>query len=81
MLSYFNKCLRYWNTIRYLKFIQIFSRIALILPNSKISESQKNELNLLSNIWVKPASKSQSMVSKNTFHLLNETLEIKGRPE
>jgi uncharacterized heparinase superfamily protein len=78
MLSYFNKCLRYWNTIRYLKFIQIFSRIALILPNSKISESQKNELNLLSNIWVKPASKSQSMVSKNTFHLLNETLEIKS---
>tara|TARA_B110000008_G_C16974234_1_gene565180 strand:- start:330 stop:1979 length:1650 start_codon:yes stop_codon:yes gene_type:complete len=77
MLSLYFKYLRYWNTIRYLKLSQVFYRIKFLLPNSKISQSKKNELNLLSNAWIKSAYKNQSMVSENAFEFLNETLVIK----
>lgn len=78
MLSYLDRCLRYWNTIRYLKFIQVFSRIKLIMANPKISLSQKNHLNSLSSSWIKSVSKPKSIISKNTFKFLNKTIQIKS---
>ena len=76
MLKFFNKSVRYWNTIRYLKLIQILARVQLFLPNLKISQDNKNKIRLLPELWVKPAQRNQSMIDKNTFNFLNEIHKI-----
>jgi uncharacterized heparinase superfamily protein len=77
MHRFFYKCIRYWNTIRYLKLIQIFARVKLFLPNFKVHQFRKNDLRILISLWTKPAARSQRMVAKNTFNFLNEIHEIK----
>lgn len=76
MPRFLNQFFRYWNTIRYLKLIQLLARVQLFLPNLKISQANKNKINLLPSIWTRSASRNQSMIDYNTFNFLNEIHEI-----
>ena len=77
MRTYLYKFYRYWNTIRYLKLVQIFARIKLFLPSYNVHQVRKNDLSIVANNWIQPAMRSKRMLSKNTFNFLNETHEIK----
>ena len=76
MPTFLKKCFKYWNTLRYLKPIQIISRISRFFPNFRVSKVRKNELSPLKNNWIKSAQRSQRMVGEMTFILLNETHQI-----
>ena len=76
MSGFINKCFKYWNTLRYLKLIQILARLRFFFPHLKINQDKKNHKNKLINEWIHPPNRSQSMLSLNTFDFLNEVHEI-----
>ena len=77
MRTYLYKFYRYWNTIRYLKLVQIFARLKLFLPSFNVHQVRKNDLSIVANKWIQQPMRSQRMLSENTFNFLNETHEIK----
>lgn len=78
MLAFLKKYFRYWNTVRYLKFIQVISRLKLFLPRLRVSLDNNNKLNKNSNLWIKSAMRMQSMEGENTFSFLNESHNIEN---
>lgn len=76
MLDFLKNFLRYWHTLRYLKLIQITSRLKLILPKSKVSLDKKNDLNNFTGFWIESAQRIQKMESENTFKFLNESHKL-----
>ena len=72
MISLINKCFRYWNTLRYLKLVQIFGRIKTFFPKTKTNLNKKNHKNNLVNSWIESPKHNQKMFSVNTFDFLNE---------
>jgi len=76
MASIINMCSRYWNTLRYLKLIQIFARVRFFFPTSNVSQNKKNQKSHPLNSWVKSPKSKQSMFSLNTFEFLNEEHNI-----
>jgi len=76
-LSPAKKALLYWNTVRYLKPIQIYRRfwfryhrpsLALKLPDIKLAEK--------TGIWYPPIIRTQSLYENDTFVFLNQTHPI-----
>ena len=67
---------RYWNTIRYLRPIQIFSRLKNYLRIISIDQSSLTSLSCCVHDWKKPAKKNQSMLNESTFSFLNKTICI-----
>ena len=76
MSGFINKCFKYWNTLRYLKLIQILARVRFFFPNIKINQDKKNHKNEPINLWIQSPNRSQRMLSLNTFDFLNEVHEI-----
>ena len=72
---------RYWNTIRYLKFTQIFGRINKFLKINFIKKSKNNDLRPFPKNWIQPVSKKQSMFGERIFFFLNEYHEIKNKED
>jgi uncharacterized heparinase superfamily protein len=72
--------IRYWNTVRFLKLVQILGRIKNKLPldHRKFSKPQITDIRPVSGYWVHPIFGSQRMVSENTFRFLNITKKISG---
>ena len=76
MQNYVKLLSNYWHTIRYLKFRQILGRIQRKFKFNSISTSSINKLRKSNGLWEIPARRSQRMIQKNVFHLLNETHQI-----
>ncbi len=79
MLIFFKNCIKYYNTIKYLRLVQIIGQIKYRLlsrKNYKFDHSKDFELNQMANSMISPAKRNQSMVDANTFIFLNETHSI-----
>lgn len=76
MINFFKKCIRYWNTLRYLKFTQILGRIKYKFRHTRVDLTQHNIKRESIYLWIRSAYRSQKMVSENTFNLLNEVHSI-----
>jgi len=76
MFSFFQKCIRYWNTLRFLRLTQIIGRIKYKFWHTKVDLSKRNTKSELVNQWIQSARRSQRMIGENTFNLLNETHSI-----
>lgn len=77
MTSFLKSFLKYWHTIRFLRIIQIYSRINFFLRKSNVHLDIRNSLNEVSDNWVKPAERIQKMFSQDSFIFLNQTNKIK----
>jgi hypothetical protein len=76
MFNFFQKCIRYWNTLRFLRLTQIVGRIKYKFWHTKVDLSKRNTKSELVNQWIQSARRSQRMIGENTFNLLNETHSI-----
>ena len=76
MFSFFQKCIKYWNTLRFLRLTQIVGRIKYKFWHTKVNLSKRNTKSELVNQWIQSARRSQRMIGENTFNLLNETHSI-----
>jgi len=71
--SRFEKALLYWNTLRYLRPVQIIGRLKRVFYKPKIRlgiDVQKREV---PGKWLSPAQREVRMVASNEFRFLNET--------
>ena len=70
MKGYINKSFRYWNTVRYLKLIQIIARIKFFFPSKKTKLNRNNHKNEIINSWIKsPKSYIANWIKENLpFH-------------
>jgi len=73
------KALLYWNTLRYLKPIQIYRRFWFRYHQPSLNcDLPQIHLAKPKGIWRRPVAHSQSIIEKNTFRFLNQTQEIVG---
>ncbi len=72
MTSFIYKGLRYWNTLRYLRFVQISGRIKYKFKKTRVDLSDFHGTKVVSNGWTQPAKRLCRMVNKNEFCFLNE---------
>jgi uncharacterized heparinase superfamily protein len=68
--------LRYWHTLRYLKFSQIHGRVWRKFKRVKVDHSSAGKLREQSSSWLEPAKQSQRMFSENSFTFLNVSRDI-----
>jgi uncharacterized heparinase superfamily protein len=76
-----SQCIKYWNTIRYLRYVQISGRLKRYFKRTQINEGLVGNTNLFSGVWAMPARRSKSLLSKNLFHFLNETHTISSNED
>jgi uncharacterized heparinase superfamily protein len=78
-LSPAKKALLYWNTVRYLKPIQIYRRfwfgyhrpsLNLVAPSIALAKQK--------GVWQPPVAHSQAMLESNTFRFLNQVEQLTG---
>ena len=67
---------RYWNTIRYLKFSQIYDRVKKKILSVKVDLSSSGILRKQVGEWIKPAQQSQRMFGTHLFCFLNERHDV-----
>lgn len=78
-MSSAKKALLYWNTLRYLKPIQIYRRLWFRCYQPSLNgDLPQLHLAKPKGIWQRPVAHSQSLLDKNTFCFLNQTQEIIG---
>ena len=78
-MSSAKKALLYWNTLRYLKPIQIYRRFWFRYYQPSLNgDLPQIHLSKPKGIWQKPVDHGQSLIDKNTFCFLNQTQEIIG---
>ncbi|MCW1965876.1 alginate lyase family protein [Polynucleobacter sp.] len=78
-MSSAKKALLYWNTLRYLKPIQIYRRFWFRYYQPSLNcDLPKIHLSKPKGIWQRPVAHGQSLIDKNTFCFLNQTQEIIG---
>ena len=68
--------LRYFHTIRYLKFKQIYHRILFKFKKTKIEKNSSFKLRVSEKIFSLPIQKKISLIDKDTFYFLNETRSL-----
>jgi uncharacterized heparinase superfamily protein len=81
MLILINKCIKYFNTIRHLRLIQIIGQLKRffnVSKNTHINLSKHYELRPISREFLNPASRNKKMLQRNTFYFLNQTKNITG---
>tara|TARA_B100000787_G_C16199087_1_gene303416 strand:- start:5896 stop:7566 length:1671 start_codon:yes stop_codon:yes gene_type:complete len=81
MLIFINKCIKYYNTIKYLRLIQIIGQLKRFFNvsiNTQIDNSKNYQLRSASSKFLKPARRNKKMLKKGTFNFLNETKNITG---
>ena len=81
MLIFINKCIKYYNTIKHLRPIQIIGQIKRffkVSKNTRINFSKHYGLRPISNKFIVPANRNKKMLHKHTFKFLNEIKNISG---
>ncbi|MCC6787589.1 MAG: alginate lyase family protein [Hyphomonadaceae bacterium] len=63
---------RYWQTIRWLRPVQLYGRIGFRLARPSIDLRPSPPLRAPSGVWVTPARRAQSLTGPSVFFLLNE---------
>ena len=79
MLIFVNNCIKYYNTIKYLRLIQIIGQLKRFFNGSKntqINLSKNYKLRPVRSKFLNPARKNKTMLKKNTFNFLNEVRSI-----
>lgn len=74
----FRKIILFFNTVKYLKFSQIFARIKLNIIKVKVDFSGTLELRSFENYMASPVESKIVMIQKNVFNILNVKAEIKN---
>lgn len=74
----FRKIILFFNTVKYLKFSQIFARIKLNIIKVKVDFSGSLELRPFENYMASPVESKIVMIQKNIFNFLNVEAEIKN---
>lgn len=77
-------CIKYYNTIRYLRPIQIIGQIRIRLKRSKIIKvdfSKDFELTQAANPWTSPARRTKRMIEKNIFNINNVTRKVLNKDD
>ena len=78
MFSHLGKATLYWNTLRYLRPVQITGRLKHALYKPKIKSGIVGQLRVVSGIWQQPAQRSCKMVSSEEFCFLNEIHAVRS---
>ncbi len=76
MATFARTFLNYFHTIRYLRFIQIISRLKRYFKYNKINNNPVGAKRDGKGIWISPAKRSQRIFKTNIFRFLNETHEV-----
>jgi uncharacterized heparinase superfamily protein len=76
LLTFFKRVGRYWNTIRYLRLIQITERITRKFKRIHVDLSVHMGINHPNSHWIMPATRHQRMMNEQTFCFLNESHEV-----
>jgi uncharacterized heparinase superfamily protein len=76
MFKTFDYISRYFHTIKYLKFSQIFARLIKQIKYQKHIKKVSLDVNDISGLWQSPIRRKQTLVSSNEFTFLNETKNI-----
>jgi len=78
MNLFFKDIVKYWNTIRYLRFIQIVGQLQhrLKIWSTRICLSEIEDLSEVEGAWLHPASRHQSMLGSYEFVFLSETHKL-----
>lgn len=63
---------RYWNTIKYLRFVQIFERLRKLIKTTRVDSSAAPELREVGGHWTRPCCRSKKMIGPRNFAFLNE---------
>jgi len=67
---------RYWNTIRYLRWVQIKERFKRKISFPTVDESDAGPLRDVVDSWTVSAMRKQSMVGEQSFCFLNESHDV-----
>ncbi|MDA7441068.1 heparinase II/III family protein [Candidatus Pseudothioglobus singularis] len=67
---------KYWHTIRFLRFVQIIGRFRHLVRRPRIDNSPAKAQRVISGNWIMPARRRQSMVKDKLFCFLNETHQL-----
>tara|TARA_B110000008_G_scaffold52524_1_gene51740 strand:+ start:1635 stop:3296 length:1662 start_codon:yes stop_codon:yes gene_type:complete len=68
--------LRYWHTVRYLRFVQIVGRLQYFFRHINVDYSPPGALREVTGKWIMPARRDQSMLAERSFCFLNESHKI-----
>src|SRR5213592_4057614 len=69
---------RFWNTIRYLKPIQVFGRIWCRTVRPRVDVRPAPTVRSLATRWVPSPERAPSLVGHGRFQFLNETRELEA---
>ena len=78
MFSHLGKATLYWNTLRYLRPVQITGRLKHALYKPKIRSDILGQQRAVTGIWQQPAQKGCRMVSSEEFCFLNEIHAVRS---
>ena len=78
MFSHLGKATLYWNTLRYLRPVQITGRLKPALYKPKIKSDILGQQRAVTGIWQQPAQKGCRMVSSEEFCFLNEIHAVRS---
>ena len=78
MFSHLGKATLYWNTLRYLRPVQITGRLKHALYKPKIRSDILGQQRVVAGIWQQPAQRRCRMVSSEEFCFLNEIHAVRA---
>ena len=78
MFSHLSKATLYWNTLRYLRPVQITGRLKHTLCKPKIRSDILGQQRAVVGIWQQPAQRGCRMVSSEEFCFLNEIHAVRN---
>ena len=70
------KALRFWNTVRWLKPVQVYGRVRFRLSKPTPDLRPAPALRAAVGAWVTPARRERSLVSPSQFCFLNEERDL-----
>ena len=72
------RILRYWQTLRHLKPVQIYGRLWFRLHTPKINFDEAPGLRAVGRAWIEPTAKHQTQFGEMTFRFLNQDQTLSG---
>lgn len=68
----------YWHTLRYLRPIQVYGRLRLLLPSRRLDTSPPPARRAAPHQWLPPAPKPQRMIGPSSFQFLGEVAALRN---
>jgi len=80
-LKHCPEVLRYWHTLRYLRWIQIQERVRKRFFTPKIDLARAPSINAVTGGWLQPAMRSQRMTGLDSFRFLNVERKVESQSD